>query len=205
MAPGGWAFEFDNDHYPDIDDTALAARALLRVQLPESEERVKREAIDRGLRWILAMQNDNGGWAAFDRENNLKLLTHVPFADFITPLDPDSPDIVAHVLEFFGEIGYGGEELDRALRYLQAQQNSDGAWYGRWGVNYIYGTSLVLAADGRLTRRLPKSCARAPPPGSNRIRTPMAVGAKPVRPTTIPPAAGSGPEQPRKPDGHCWG
>jgi squalene-hopene/tetraprenyl-beta-curcumene cyclase len=160
VAPGGWAFEFDNDYYPDIDDTALAARALLRVQLPASEERVKREAIDRGLRWILAMQNDNGGWAAFDRENNLKLLTHIPFADFITPLDPDSPDIVAHVLEFFGEIGYGGEELHRALRYLQAQQNSDGAWYGRWGVNYIYGTSLVLAADCLLTRRLPESCTR---------------------------------------------
>jgi squalene-hopene/tetraprenyl-beta-curcumene cyclase len=160
VAPGGWAFEFDNDHYPDIDDTALVARALLRVQLPAPEERVKRAAIDRGLRWILAMQNDNGGWAAFDRENHLKLLAHIPFADFITPLDPDSPDIVAHVLEFFGEIGYGGEELHRALRYLQAQQNSDGAWYGRWGVNYIYGTALVLAADGRLTRRLPESCAR---------------------------------------------
>jgi squalene-hopene/tetraprenyl-beta-curcumene cyclase len=159
-APGGWAFEFDNDHYPDIDDTALAARALLRVQLPESEERAKREAIDRGLRWILAMQNDNGGWAAFDRENNLKLLAHIPFADFITPLDPDSPDIVAHVLELFGEIGYQGDPLDRALRYLQAQQESDGAWYGRWGVNYIYGTGLVLAADCLLTHRLPKSCAR---------------------------------------------
>jgi len=160
VPPGGWAFEFDNDHYPDIDDTALAARALLQVQLPESEEQAKREAVDRGLRWILAMQNDNGGWAAFDRENNLKLLTHVPFADFITPLDPDSPDIVAHVLELFGEIGYAGAELDRALRYLQAQQHSDGAWYGRWGVNYIYGTSLVLAADSLLTRRLPESCVR---------------------------------------------
>jgi squalene-hopene/tetraprenyl-beta-curcumene cyclase len=160
VAPGGWAFEFDNDYYPDIDDTALAARALLRVQLPESEERVKREAIDRALRWILAMQNANGGWAAFDRENNLKLLAHIPFADFITPLDPDSPDIVAHVLELFGEIGYRGDPLDRALRYLQAQQHSDGAWYGRWGVNYIYGTALVLAADCLLPPRLPERCAR---------------------------------------------
>jgi squalene-hopene/tetraprenyl-beta-curcumene cyclase len=160
VPPGGWAFEFDNDHYPDIDDTALAARALLQVRLPEPEEQAKREAIDRGLRWILAMQNENGGWAAFDRENNLKLLTHIPFADFITPLDPDSPDIVAHVLELFGEIGYGGKELDRALRYLQAQQHSDGAWYGRWGVNYIYGTSLVLAAECLLTRRLPESSVR---------------------------------------------
>lgn len=160
VAPGAWAFEFDNDYYPDIDDTALAARALLRVQLPESEERAKREAIDRGLHWILAMQNDNGGWAAFDRENHLKLLTHIPFADFITPLDPDSPDIVAHVLELFGEIGYEGAPLDRALRYLQAQQYSDGAWYGRWGVNYLYGTGLVLAADCLLPRRLPESCAR---------------------------------------------
>jgi squalene-hopene/tetraprenyl-beta-curcumene cyclase len=160
VAPGAWAFEFDNDYYPDIDDTALAARALLRVRLPESEERVKREAIDRGLRWILAMQNDNGGWAAFDRENNLKLLAHIPFADFITPLDPDSPDIVAHVLELFGEIGYEGDPLDRALRYLQAQQHSDGAWYGRWGVNYLYGTGLVLAANCLLTQRLPESCTR---------------------------------------------
>jgi squalene-hopene/tetraprenyl-beta-curcumene cyclase len=160
VAPGGWAFEFDNDHYPDIDDTALVARALRRVQLPKSEEPAKREAIDRGLRWILAMQNANGGWAAFDRDNNLKLLTHIPFADFITPLDPDSPDIVAHVLELLGEIGYAGEQLDEALQYLQARQEPDGAWYGRWGVNYIYGTALVLAADRLLPRRLPPSCTR---------------------------------------------
>jgi squalene-hopene/tetraprenyl-beta-curcumene cyclase len=159
VAPGGWAFEFDNDHYPDIDDTALAARALLRVQLPESEERVKREAIDRGLRWILAMQNDNGGWAAFDRENNLKLLTHIPFADFITPLDPDSPDVVAHVLNS-GEIG-SGKELNRALRYLQ-RQRSDGA-----GMAAVSITSTAprwcwlptVSADSQ-------TADTAPPPGS---------------------------------------
>jgi squalene-hopene/tetraprenyl-beta-curcumene cyclase len=169
---GGWAFEFENDLYPDIDDTAVVARALRRVVLEGEEESGKRMAVRRGVSWIAGMQSDNGGWAAFDKNNNKKILTHIPFADFMTPLDPTSPDVTAHVVELLGELlpatsgregaasrrgvasGRGGASdeaalvraaLARALAYLEKTQESDGSWYGRWGVNYIYGTGLVLA------------------------------------------------------------
>ncbi len=144
--PGAWAFEFDNDIYPDIDDTAVVPRALLRVKLDEDGERRKVEAIQRGLAWALDMQGSNGGWAAFDRDNNKRFLEHVPFADFMTPLDPTSPDVTAHVVELLAELKEPAKALGRALAYLQREQQADGAWYGRWGVNYIYGTGLVLAA-----------------------------------------------------------
>ncbi len=144
--PGAWAFEFDNDIYPDIDDTAVVPRALLRVKLSESEERRKTEAIRRGLAWAVDMQGSNGGWAAFDRNNNKRFLEHVPFADFMTPLDPTSPDVTAHVIDLLGEMNERGDALNRALVYLRREQEPDGAWYGRWGVNYIYGTGLVLAS-----------------------------------------------------------
>jgi squalene-hopene/tetraprenyl-beta-curcumene cyclase len=143
--PGCWAFEFENDLYPDIDDTAVVARALCKVRLSEQEERHKAEAIKRGLRWTLSMQSDDGGWGAFDRNNNREILAHIPFADFMTPLDPTSPDVTAHAIELLGEIKLDNSSLRRALSYLKREQESDGAWYGRWGVNYIYGTGLVLA------------------------------------------------------------
>ena len=105
--PGCWSFEFENRLYPDIDDTAVVPRALLRVQLPEPEEKRKAEAVKRGLNWVLAMQSRNGGWAAFDRDNNKEFLAHIPFADFMTPLDPTSPDVTAHVMELLGEVKAG--------------------------------------------------------------------------------------------------
>jgi squalene-hopene/tetraprenyl-beta-curcumene cyclase len=144
--PGCWSFEFENRLYPDIDDTAVVPRALLRVQLSEPEEKHKAEAVRRGLNWVLAMQSSNGGWAAFDRDNNKEFLAHVPFADFMTPLDPTSPDVTAHVIELIGEIKAGRSLLDKSIAYLKKQQEPDGAWFGRWGVNYIYGTGLVLAS-----------------------------------------------------------
>lgn len=143
---GCWAFEFENDLYPDVDDTAVVPRALLRALLPVDEEAGKLEAIRRGLRWVVSMQSDNGGWAAFDRNNNKKILAHVPFADFMTPLDPTSPDVTAHAIELLGELNADSDSLKKALSYLKREQEADGAWYGRWGVNYIYGTGLVLAA-----------------------------------------------------------
>lgn len=144
--PGCWAFEFENDLYPDIDDTAVASRALNKVCLPQPEEEHKAEAIGRGMRWVVDMQSSNGGWAAFDRDNNKRILSHIPFADFMTPLDPISPDVTAHVIELLGEFNADSFSLKRALTYLKNCQEPDGAWYGRWGVNYIYGTGLVLAA-----------------------------------------------------------
>lgn len=146
VEPGCWSFEFENALYPDIDDTAVVPRALLRAHLPEPEEAHKAEPIQRGLNWVLGMQGSNGGWAAFDRDNNREILSHIPFADFMTPLDPTSPDVTAHAIELLGELHTGQIGLRRALAYLKKEQEPDGAWYGRWGVNYIYGTGLVLAS-----------------------------------------------------------
>ena len=144
--PGCWAFELENDLYPDVDDTALVARALHRVQLPEAGEKAKAAAIARGLAWTLAMQSRDGGWAAFDRDNNKRILTHIPFADFMSPLDPTCADVTAHVVELLAELEYNGPALTRALHYLERTQEDNGSWYGRWGVNYLYGTSLALTA-----------------------------------------------------------
>jgi len=143
--PGGWAFELDNDWYPDTDDTAVVMMALLGTDLPE---RAKEFAIERGLEWLLGMQSSNGGWGAFDRDNTKVFLREIPFADFGELLDPPSVDVTAHIVECLGRMGYrpGFKPLDRALRYIFREQEPDGPWYGRWGVNYIYGTGAVLPA-----------------------------------------------------------
>jgi squalene-hopene/tetraprenyl-beta-curcumene cyclase len=144
--PGGWAFEFENDLYPDVDDSVLVPIALRMVQLPD--EARKAEAIGRSVRWVLSMQGRNGGWAAFDVDNHKELLAHIPFADFMTPLDPVSVDVTAHVVELMARLDddQNRPALKRALRYLRQEQEDDGAWFGRWGVNYIYGTAAVLMA-----------------------------------------------------------
>ncbi|OHD76345.1 MAG: squalene--hopene cyclase [Spirochaetes bacterium RBG_16_67_19] len=144
--PGCWAFEFVNRFYPDLDDTAIVPRALLRVRLDGPEEERKQEAIRRAAAWVRAMQCKDGGWAAFDRDNNRRILSHVPYGDFMTPLDPASPDVTAHVLELLCELGNGSPAVSAGIRYLRRRQEPDGAWYGRWGVNYLYGTGLSLAA-----------------------------------------------------------
>jgi squalene-hopene/tetraprenyl-beta-curcumene cyclase len=144
--PGCWAFEFENNFFPDVDDTAVVSRALLGVRLPGEEDILKHEAIKRGLRWVVSMQSKNGGWAAFDRDNDKRILEHIPFADFMTPLDPTSPDVTAHAIELLGELQQDSSSLGKAISCLKREQEYDGAWYGRWGVNYIYGTGLVLAS-----------------------------------------------------------
>jgi squalene-hopene/tetraprenyl-beta-curcumene cyclase len=162
-APGGWAFEFKNDFYPDVDDTAMALIALggtrpsdtadadvdvdVGVGVGVDAHRAQR----RGLAWLLGMQNHDGGWASFDRDNDKEWLTHVPFADHNAMIDPSTPDITARVLECLGSQNGFGAGFDvrhpvvrRAIGYLRAQQHADGSWFGRWGVNYIYGTWQVL-------------------------------------------------------------
>ncbi len=143
--PGGWAFEFDNNCYPDTDDTAVVMMALLGIDLPE---RAKDFAISRGLEWLLGMQSKNGGWGAFDRNNTKAFLREIPFADFGEIIDPPSVDVTAHIVECLGRLGYrrGFRPLDRALAYLFREQEEDGSWFGRWGVNHIYGTGAVLPA-----------------------------------------------------------
>ena len=142
LPAGGWPFEFENSQYPDTDDTALVLMALKNVETPS------KEAFTRGLNWLLGMQNEDGGWAAFDRENHTALVEQIPFCDFGEVLDPSSADVTAHVLELMGRLGYGLDEIhvQRGLNYLWDQQESDGSWFGRWGVNYIYGTGAVLMA-----------------------------------------------------------
>jgi len=143
--PGGWAFEFDNDRYPDTDDTAVDLIAVLGTELPS---RGKEFSLARGQEWLLGMQSRGGGWGAFDRNNTKAFLREIPFADFGELIDPPSADVTAHVVEFLGHSGYrrGFRPLDRALRYLWREQERDGSWYGRWGVNCIYGTGCVLPA-----------------------------------------------------------
>ncbi len=147
-APGGWAFEYKNYFYPDTDDTAVALIALsqFRGQGPR-RERIER-AIRLGVDWLIAMQCRGGGWGAFDKDNDKKFLTKIPFCDFGEALDPPSVDVTAHIVEAFGKLGLGKDHpsMIAALDYLKREQEQDGSWFGRWGVNYIYGTGAVLPA-----------------------------------------------------------
>ena len=147
--PCMWCFEYRNDFYPDCDDTAMAIMAL-RNMVPErgADPRVD-EAIDGALAWLRAMQNSDGGWGAFDRNNNKEFLTQVPFADHNAMTDPSTPDLTARILECFGTLGFnvrqGDRNLDRSIEYIRRNQRADGSWFGRWGANYIYGTGEILA------------------------------------------------------------
>jgi squalene-hopene/tetraprenyl-beta-curcumene cyclase len=141
--PGGWAFEFNNDFYPDNDDTVAVMIALYKAGLPDEE---KGEVLQRGLQWLLSMQCDDGGWGSFDVNNNKAILNKIPFADHESMLDPSTCDVTGRVLELLGLIGFPRTHpiVRRALHFVRNNQEPDGAWYGRWGVNYIYGTCHVL-------------------------------------------------------------
>jgi squalene-hopene/tetraprenyl-beta-curcumene cyclase len=137
-APGGWSFEFDNDYFPDTDDTVQVLQFLHHVKLPESE---KMRAISRGLAWLLGMQSDNGGWAAFDVDNTKEILNQIPFADHKACLDQPSADITGRVMELLALLKHRPDKaVRRALRFIEDTQEDNGSWMGRWGVNYIYGT-----------------------------------------------------------------
>ena len=148
VKPGGWAFERANLMYPDVDDTAVAliVLALIRDQYPDKAR--LDEAMALGRDWVLAMQCSNGGWAAFDKDNDKDILTKIPFSDFGETLDPPSVDVTAHVLEAFGLMAMPAEHpaIQRGLAYLRDEQEECGSWFGRWGVNHIYGTAAVLPA-----------------------------------------------------------
>ena len=139
--PGGWFFEYENPHYPDVDDTAMVAMALKRVGGPAA-----RPAVQRGLEWLFAMQNDDGGWAAFDRTRDRQVLEKIPFADHNAMQDPSCPDITGRVLECLGHNGFTTDHprVRRAIAFIRRHQHSTGSWWGRWGVNYIYGTWQIL-------------------------------------------------------------
>lgn len=148
VEPGGWAFEHANAFYPDVDDTAVVVMVLarLRNEFPDADH--LDAAIDRATRWLEAMQSKNGGWGAFDRDNDSRLLADVPFCDFGEAVDPPSVDVTAHVLEAFGELGRDLSDplVRRGLDFVRREQEASGSWFGRWGVNHIYGTAAVLTA-----------------------------------------------------------
>ncbi|MFJ8017253.1 squalene--hopene cyclase [Streptomyces sp. NPDC096339] len=145
LAPGGWAFEFHNDTYPDIDDTAEVILALRRIDHPDPA-RVE-AAIARGVSWTLGMQSGNGAWAAFDADNTSVLPNRLPFCDFGEVVDPPSADVTAHVVEMLAFEGKAGlARTRRGIAWLLAEQEPEGCWFGRWGTNYVYGTGSVVPA-----------------------------------------------------------
>lgn len=145
---GGWAFQHYNGYYPDVDDTAVIVAVLAELRASVQGTGKIDCAIERAVKWMLSMQCSNGGWAAFDKDNDGKLLTKIPFCDFGELLDPPSVDVTAHVVEALAMLGYTAAHpvLTRALAYIRAEQEPDGSWFGRWGVNHIYGTAAVLPA-----------------------------------------------------------
>ena len=143
---GGWHFQFANCWYPDIDDSAMVMLALRQVHLEEPLSQAREKACLRGINWLWSMQNPSGGWAAFDRDNTKHVLTKIPFADHNAMIDPPTADITGRVLELMAYIGYDRTYagIERAVRFLRREQEADGSWFGRWCVNYVYGTWQVL-------------------------------------------------------------
>ena len=156
VRPGGWAFQYDNPHYPDLDDTAAVVLAMDRLeQLPHLVADSNSgsggefgEAIDRGREWVLGLQSRNGGWGAFDADNTKEYLNHVPFADHGALLDPPTEDVTARCVSMLAQLGRPDDKaaMRRGVQFLRRQQRADGSWYGRWGMNYVYGTWSVLCA-----------------------------------------------------------
>jgi squalene-hopene/tetraprenyl-beta-curcumene cyclase len=143
-APGGWYFEFNNEFYPDVDDSGMVLLALSKVDNPR--ERYQHEVAQRAIAWIMAMQCKNGGWASFDKDNDKMVFQYIPFADHNAMLDPATVDITGRMLEMLATYGYNqnDERVKKAIEFIKHEQEPDGSWFGRWGVNYIYGTMQVL-------------------------------------------------------------
>ncbi|WP_374381872.1 squalene--hopene cyclase [Dongia sp.] len=143
VRPGGWAFQYNNPHYPDVDDTAVVVMAMDRL-----DHAHYKESIDRAVEWIFGLQSKNGGWGAFDADNEYYYLNHIPFADHGALLDPPTADVSARCLSMLAQLGYKIDhpKVKAAVDYLLREQEADGAWFGRWGTNYIYGTWSVLCA-----------------------------------------------------------
>ncbi len=139
LAPGGWAFEYQNDIYPDIDDAAVIALALRAMGVGEA-------AVRRGLDWVVGMQSAGGGWGAFDADNTSEWIAKIPFFDFGAVIDPPSVDVSAHALEVLAPLPEHREAVERGLQWVLAEQEEDGSWFGRWGVNHVYGTGAALPA-----------------------------------------------------------
>ncbi len=141
-----WYFEYENEFYPDVDDTIAVLMALQGVRFPDALQHEKETVCPQAIDWVFAMQGRDGGWASFDVDNDRMIFTQIPFADHNAMLDPSTSDITARVLEMLGRYGYGMTDprVAAGIEFLRREQEPDGAWYGRWGVNYLYGTWQVL-------------------------------------------------------------
>ncbi len=159
LEPGGWAFEFVNNWYPDIDDTAVV---LMLLNSCGRQRFLKPENFERAVRWVLGMQGKDGGWGAFDVDNNVDVLNQIPFGDLEAMIDPSTPDITGRVLELLGCIDYpaSSKVVRAALKFLKKTQEKDGLWWGRWGVNYIYGTWSVLTGLASINEDMTKPYLR---------------------------------------------
>ena len=151
VRPGGWAFQYANPHYPDLDDTAVVVMAMDRAadRVPSVTRDSYRESMDRGREWVEGLQSRNGGWGAFDADNAYEYLNHIPFSDHGALLDPPTADVTARCISMLAQLGEKAGHnaaLDRGIAYLRQTQEKDGSWYGRWGMNYVYGTWSVLCA-----------------------------------------------------------
>ena len=149
VRPGGWAFQYRNDHYPDLDDTAVVAMAMDRARARLGSGEGYDHAIDRAVEWTVGLQSNNGGWAAFDADNTYYYLNNIPFADHGALLDPPTVDVAARCVSLLAQLGERPDtsaRLKRAIDYLEREQETDGSFWGRWGVNYIYGTWSALCA-----------------------------------------------------------
>ncbi len=146
VRPGGWAFQYANPHYPDLDDTAVVVMAMDRTQKVRDNKNYQ-PAIDRGREWIGGLQSQNGGWGAFDADNEYLYLNNIPFADHGALLDPPTEDVTGRCVSMLAQLGEASTMPVRdGIDYLRRTQLADGSWYGRWGMNYIYGTWSVLCA-----------------------------------------------------------
>ena len=148
LEPGGWAFQYENAHYPDVDDTAVVVLAMDRYRSVAAPDGLELEAaIRRGTDWTVGMQSRGGGWGAFDADNTFHYLNHIPFADHGALLDPPTADVSGRCLSMMAQLGRGDDAASRAaIEYLLREQEADGSWYGRWGVNYVYGTWSAVTA-----------------------------------------------------------
>ena len=160
LEPGGWAFQFENDKYPDVDDTGMVLMSLIRAGVHDKENKIKR--INEAVNWVLGMQNDDGSWGAFDIGNDHEYLNNIPFADHGALVDPGTADLTARCVELLAMLGYDQNfpPMRKAVAFLESDQEEFGAWYGRWGVNYIYGTWSVLSAVGMLGEDVAKPYIR---------------------------------------------
>lgn len=147
---GGWAFQFENEFYPDVDDTSMVVMAMLRAGVQKNTAKARRMAM--AVNWVIGMQNSDGGWGAFDIDNHFEYLNNIPFADHGALVDPSTADLTGRCIEMLAMLGYDRNfpPIARGLEFLRRDQNESGAWYGRWGVNYIYGTWAVLVGLGAL-------------------------------------------------------